>query len=158
MMQRRTWAKLILTAIVILMYAYFTFWAAPRYEKISEGAKLLDTSPMFSSEELKTYRSSLPDRTAEAYDRLMLPDMVFPLLYGSLLMLSGRRTGRCLLISTSAAVISDYIENVMIRGFLSGGPWITSRIGLLPVITCIKFGAILTAIVCIIVSYRHRDA
>lgn len=157
-MQKKTWAKLIVTALVILMYAYFTFWAAPRYQKISEGEKLLDTSPVFTSQELSAYLSRLPEGTAEAYDRLMLPDMVFPLVYGSLLILLGRRTSRCLLVSTSAAVISDYIENLMIRGFLSGGPWITSWLGILPVITCIKFGAILTAIVCIILSYRHRDA
>jgi capsule polysaccharide export protein KpsE/RkpR len=48
MMQKKTWAKLIVTALVILMYAYFTFWAAPRYQKISEGEKLLDTSPVFT--------------------------------------------------------------------------------------------------------------
>lgn len=158
MMNRRTLAKLILTLLVILMYAYFTFWAAPHFELISEGSKLLDTSPVFSSRELMTYRSRLPDRSAEAYNRLMLPDMVFPLLYGSLLILAGRRTSRCLLITTSAAVISDYIENLMIRGFLSADEWITSWIEILPVITCIKFAAILTAMLCILNTYRHRDA
>ena len=158
MMNRRTLAKLILALLVILMYAYFTFWAAPHFERISEGSKLLDTSPVFSYRELMSYRSRLPDRSVEAYNRLMLPDMVFPLLYGSLLIFAGRRTSRCLLITTSAAVISDYIENMMIRGFLSAEQWITSWIGILPVITCIKFAAILAAMLCVLITYRHRDA
>lgn len=161
--KQRPSITLFVGVVFIIMELMWMFMLTPWLADVSHGGVMLDMSPEKDTAALISRIVGYGSEGVAVYDRLQLFDLLFPAVYGALLIRTIRSGGNSTRLirwgtgMTIAAACADYSENLIIRILLHDRDILLSGILTLPLylITIVKFLLLGAAVTILLIKIVH---